>query len=769
MLGGENIHPQPDIRDDFFDFTLISTTQFNFIDIFTAEIVCDSDKYTFWKVERYIDNNLDTTFYFYTNRVISFLKNAFSLELVLDVYLTYTRKVINNMNVIPWINRGSITPNMFNDTTYKPAFLKALKDPEQNVLGGNDGYRNSEIFNLLAEGKHNNVSDSYFPFTVKNLIYKNSKDLPLLVNKYYTPNEINSGFSNSVTSTVATFKVVKNGQTIPNTLYTINYNRSGSNWMEGINSNLNAYKEVDRLLKSSITIDAITKADNPNTWDQINQNMMHGYFAVFFHPDGWIDAYPLLGEVVARINTPYFKIIDRSNTTQITGSVTSEWIWDTRATSTTTLYNDFESIRKDYIDFVNGNNNSGGYTKQSFQGIYRWIYPLGEHSQIQFSFSGNNKDLEIVSGKATLRRFFYRFNYNDALGFNLIDGVTLNKFKLFHNTPNIINDYVNLLQPIVISGNEIIPAKYSFLAQQDTNGYSFSIPLTTSFTAGFKLYCATYLYNNPTLITDLGSTLPTVNGEYFQTLREIERQKNAGVASAIGNIFARPLNWLSTGISGGFTGQKSELSSNTTAWNKTVKYTHKGNLAKRQPYPTESNTRNSGWNRTDTNTNQSTWGANVGGLGGFIGDFINIHNTIKQSEVAKRNIGIGYMTSTDTDMYSAITHNAFVKDNSITDTYYPLKKGIYSIAYRKLFDQATMNKYIYYYTNWGFPIDDFVGNQYIPNLLTYVNTTNNVGFVSFDRNWCLTHLTQLNQYNDNVVRNAIIDQLTEGVRMKRYS
>lgn len=780
MLGGENIQPQPDIGDGFFDFNLIQSNQFNFENVFTANIVVDSDKYTYWKIERYENNQLERTFYFYTNRVLGMLKNAFILELSLDTYLTYTRNVIKSINFSPWINRGTIISTMLEDSTYRQAYLKSLKEPEQDVLGGNDSYTNSEIFNLISEGRQNAVSDSYYPFRVKNLIYKNTKNVPLLVRRFYSADGINQGFGSSTQTTLWGNVVKKNGTTLQDYGFTDRYARDGRSWTLASTTYPDRVQKLNDLIKSSMSIEAINKSDNPNNWDEINRNMMNSYFAVFFHPDGWIDAYPLLGVVNARISTVYMNRVRDNQTLPTTGGGTLYWNLDQRATMLTTLYNDFESIRKDYIDF-NSNNEHGGYTTDSFQGIYRWIYPLGEKSHIQFSLSTATKDLNVDGGQvsngaynvsqyARLQRFFYRFNYNDALKFNLIDGARVKKFKLCNlDNLNFVDDYIKLLQPIVISGNEFIPAKYTFLAQKENRDYTFSIPLTTAFTGGFKLYCTTHLYNNPTLITDLGGTLPTVNGKYFQTLREIERQKNAGVASAVGNLFARPLNWLSGGFSKGFTGQLSNIASDTTAFNRTTKYNKDGAVSKRQPQPTKSETINNGWNRTDTNTGQRQWGATVSGAGGFIGDFINIANAIKQSETAKRNIGIGYMTSTDNDMYSAITHNAFINENTTSDTYYPLKKGIYSIAYRKLFDEPTIKKYRYYYTHWGFPIDDYVDTNYLPKLISYVNNSDNIGFVSFDRNWCLTNLTPLMNYNDNVVRNAIIDQMVEGIRIKRYS
>lgn len=783
MLGGENLFPQPDISDSFFDFTEMRGKQLNFIDQFTATIVVNSDKCTYWKIERYVDNNLDKTMYFYTERQLGIIKNGFIYELTLDMYMTYTRKVlldIKNKKLNPIIQRGSLLNEHFKNDTFinQPQIFKTLKEPEQNVLGGNDSFTGAEPFHLLAEGTNGNKSDSFFPFKVTDLVYYGSKSLPNMFDWFYKAKD-NESFLPSTKYALWGSNLYKNGQIQTDYSFSLRWEKSGTMWVFDRVFDEDKKNKFFDLLKKSYTIESVEKVDNDN-WDEINRNMLNGYFAVFVHPDGYIDAYPLVGKFTARINTPYYNIENKKQVNQLTGELSINWNLDERASVKTLFHNDYPSIQK---DLINLENNPEGYTVKSYLGIYRWIYPLGDKAQVMFSFSADGKSHEVVTENinggtkkvgtfAVLKRFFYRFNYNDAIGFNLINGKNLvnpEKFVLFDNTQTpFTRQYVELLQPIVLGGNEIIPAKYSFLAKKENNKWMFSIPMTTAFTSGFKLYCKTFLYNNPTLITDLGGTLPTANGEYFQTLRQIELQKNAGVAASMGNIFARPINWLSGGFNLGSTFGLASGNYNSKAVNSQWK-----NRAKRVPkfnkYPdkiTQSNTIGNSINSVYNDSRENSFGATVGGIGGFIADAINIDKVVKQAEVAKKNIGIGYMSTTDTDMYNAINHNAFILDITQNEDNYPLKKGIFSTAYRKLFDQATIDKYVFYYDYWGFSFDDYVGGDYLPILLN--TNTDKPKFIAFDRNWCLTKLSVLAEYNDNDIRTSIIDQLESGIRIMRY-
>lgn len=158
----------------------------------------------------------------------------------------------------------------------------------------------------------------------------------------------------------------------------------------------------------------------------------------------------------------------------------------------------------------------------------------------------------------------------------------------------------------------------------------------------------------------------------------------------------------------------------------------------------------------------------ISGIGGFIGDSISLWNTVKQAEIARKNIGLGYLTSTTDDMLSAVVHN-FVASNENNPTY--IDSTFNTVAYIKEFDKATIDKYKNYYTMFGFNINEFLDSNYIHNVIQYATNSNSIGFFQLDRDWCLIYLNELTQsskYNDMLVKDAIISDLTKGIRVKKY-
>lgn len=771
MLGGENIHPHPSIGDGFFDFQLISAKQFNFEDVLSATITADSDKYTFWKVERYENDRLDRTYYFYTGRVLTILKSAFILELNLDIYLTYTREIINQLsskNSIK-LKRGTITPAHLNLTKADNAvLLKALSNVENNVAGGDDAYLESKPFPIINYGSNSNL----FPLASDGTSLL-GQTISILSPKteFYNTGGTNTIWNFNIydirnqTKLMSDMKIEKTPQYSGNIEIIQPSTADDGLKLERINDTLRQAYKINRVYKDKSDL----------VWKDFNRNVMNGYFAVFRHRDGYIDAYPIIGNFRADITVPVV------NAQRVIGNVGPANIYLDGHRANFNIYNSWGEIYDRFIF------KKQEYYGDGFLGIFKWSFLAGKNSKLHFYLweqaqpAGNyvaatgNASVQYqgatYSGKFNYPfMMFYRFTYNDVIGMELANsektgsGFTNNPFTLYDGSSNdLIDSYVRLLQPILYQNNQIIPAKYSFLAKGYTvNNRSikgFTIPICYGFTNGFKLFCNITMYNSAALGLSCGGTLPATTSKYFDQLAAIEQQKNAGIANSVGNLFARPLNWLSGGMTNAITGQFSNLSSDTTSYNQS-------NVVGFEPGPpTRSNTRNNGWNRTLTNVDNNNIQANIGGIGGFIGDFVNIGNTIKQSEVAKRNIGIGYLSTTDDDMYNAVVNNGYV-NQYLNSTYYSLEYGLFSYGFRLIFDNNTFEKYRYYYHNFGFPIDSFVKGNYFSNLLDY---RGNTAYFELDRNWCLSELSELKNYNDNVIRKAIIDQLTGGIRMRRYS
>lgn len=804
MLGGENIHPQPDIGDNFFDFTQLQGKQFNFENIFTATIVVDSDKYTYWKVERYIDNVLDRSYYFYTSRVLSILKSAFTLELVLDTYLTYTRNVINHIKQQSKpikIVRGSITPQHLLNNSNPSVYLKALRSIDEEVLNGDDSYSTIIPQKLIGSNIDGLADYNTFPYvsthtTVASKNWVGPFDYPTVA----YPAGHNGPYWWVTTGSDMYDKRFRsayiNGQwkVFGNKFY------PGA----GVGDPLPeaTVKEANEAIAKQYAIERIRTNELSQTQlTEVNQNIINGYFAVFRNAQGFIDAYPIIGKIPVVYRVPVVCIgsaeatplpATQANHNNVTRNAVINRVYsNSNTTINGTLHNDWDSIYEEYIKNV-----KDFYPGDAFQGIFRWIFPahnkgnmvfiLRETNNLPLINEGNfrleqrpdGSDLTVKCRYTMPHRICYRFTYSEVSQHiirNERDNSGLFLLAKSGDT-NLIDRYIDLLQPIQIGNQEIVPARYSFLGRQTSRGFGFTIPFSYAFLDGFKMFLQTTLYNNPSLSISLGGTLPTVSSRYYRQIEAIEQQKNAGVASTVGNIIARPINWLSGagsfGLQSGLndTIRKSFGTSNSRTKSYNAFWTSPvGGMV---PYGTDPRTYtisqaiNTGTDiaQSKYKTSGLTGGANISGLGGFIGDFIDIATTLKRSEVAKRNVGPGYQTSLDDDLYSAIIHQAFIKTISNLN---PANEGLYSVGGVKIFDTPTREKYKYFFNNFGFYIDELLPGSYIADIISYSN--NETGYFEIDKNWGLTNLDILTQYNDNVVRNAILDQLAAGIRIRRFT
>lgn len=770
MLGGNNYHPQPSISDGFFGFTEIIGKQFNFIDQFTASIIVDDDTYTYWKVEKYKDNVLSRTYYFYTDTVNSFNKNSYGITLALDVYMTYTRHVIPSLES-PKITRGTIYPSMLNnDSPWVNVAVKALRNVDDVVLGGDDTYSEVVQFPLLCS--ENGKKPQKYPIQPSSFSCK-------LIDSRPFDNKWLNGLVEWRGKTARFYKRVGG---ITTTLFSTS--KTDVDWNNPVVTKFN----LDYF--NSFSIKEISYLDNKDNWEEINKNIIHGYFAVFRHPDGYIAAFPLIGNVVATC-TGYSVSPEFPGGSSPAVNVFVDY---DQAPFKQTFENSWEAIREEYIK------QSSIFGANSFMGIFKWVFPAGVNSKLTFEchYDSNGRFVKLKLGGdregeqryvPKFSKLYYRMDYVDAIRFNLLNGRTELPFELpasgndttFNQT--LIDKYIDLLQPIMIGTKAIIPARYVILGKIENDKFKYTIDFTTGILSGFKLFCASTLYSDASLSFDFGGTLPTINESYYRTLEVIEQQKNAGVASSVGNIIATPLNWLSGALSGGLTSQSNSLF-NVSATNSEGRSRHVVPWFGQTYSPVNYNPLGPWhtWGNSQTVTNTeaqsgvsskfstSQLGLSVGGLGSFITNPISIVNAVKQANVMKRNVGPGYMASTDDDFYNATYTNSFIKEAYDSGTLLPpLSHGIYSSAIQKIFDIPTRKKYEFFYHHFGFPLNDFVSQTYINDLLNYLNVKDNrIIYLEVDRDWCVTNLNKLVEYNDNAIRSAIIAQLTTGVRMRKY-
>lgn len=781
LLGGENIHPTPDIQDSYFNWVkLPDNQQFDFITPFKGEIVVDTDTYTYWKVERFIDNQLDRTFYFYTSRVLTFLKKGFRIELSLDIYLTYTRNIINslrNQSKSIKINRGTITSKqLLKNNEETKTLIKCLKNVEDNILNGEDTYSLVKPFRWIGVDKTNPKTEmNRFPFKCSSSLTYREQDWGYF-NNPPTDNPIGGYWHQYTDGNLRYRSILDNNKVVyiddEYYLQTTGLNPSTPEPNE-------KQKKMNDYIGTMFYLESVNRSKiSDSDWKEINDNVMNSYFMVFRTKQGYYDCYPIIGKLPVKVRVPSVCIDSNGlpssssnhNLTSTNKPVINRVYSNKYTVIDTVLDNDFESIYNDYV------NKSLDYTPDSFQGIFRWVYPSGNDSKLCFSVKkyknvGGNwfpwrqnsnfrftetNNLTYLHTHTVPQRMLYRMKYSDVSNMFLKDINSKSGYFELVSPDNffLIENYINLLQPFMIGLNEVVPIKYCFLSKkQGDNLFGYTIPFSYSFSNGFKGFLNTSLYNNPTLSVSFGGTLPVNTDKYDRQLEQIETQKNNGVFSSIGNLISRPINWLSGSFG---------LSSTTG------RLQQKGFLEDFdneiiEGYGIDKND----WLYGDRIGRISrNFGGNVGGLGGFIGDFISINNTIKQSDVLKRNIGLGYLTSLDDDLLSSISHYNFVKN--MTDKPIPLSEGLYTVFGRKLFTDNTKDKYRYYFENFGFNIQDNLNSSYLNDIIEYVNQYNKTGFFQIDKDWCLMNLTDLSTLTDNIVKNSIIDQLSSGIRMRKF-
>lgn len=792
MLGGENIKPHWNIQDGYFAFTEVVGKQFNFKNVFQATIVADSDKYTYWKVEKFVDNVLEKTYYFYTAHVVSIIRNGYILALQMDTYLTYTRDVIkalNNYSYIP-LKRGSISWDMLGWDDGWPLggvnrtapIRKALKNLDDGILTGDDGYTTEKKFPLL-EYKFN-ANGSEFPINVaRESVWGNTYDVfSTYMNLLHKRVGVDYDYKVNIID-------VRNNKTLKSCRFKTNIFKPTP--LKGEEKN---YADCKKLVNDDRSIEFIAKSNNEDVWNEANLNMFNGYFAVFRHQLGFLDAYPILGKVKMNCRVAY-------GDSPGTVGVSESNIYINGPPIIANLDNDWDSMYREYIEKKTSDGKDQKhplYTGDAFLGFYKWVFPVGKVSRLHFAIqeyfeyadtqypAANIYEVQLTVGGVVKpvkchmpKRVFYRLKPNDILGMELCDAIEQGSgnFKTKHfvlatsgTNRNFINEYIKLLEPICFGANQMVPARYSHLYKkvENTFDYGFTIPVGFGFTDGFKMFLRTNIYNNPTLSLSFGGRLAGTNSKYFDQLAQIEQQKNAGIASSVGNLFAQPLNWLSAGINSGLFVQGAKSLSKTEANNAAFPaFKTSGNYRKTPIYNTKTitDTLNEFTDSFASNMGASG-GLNIGGLGNFIGDSVRIGTTINQANLAKRNVGPGYLSTTEDDLLNAVAHNSFISTLDTTADSI-LDFGWYTYASKWTFDNQTQEKYRYFYNMWGFPIFDFVHKQYWIDINDYVEE-GNIGYFELDRDWCLTNLTELANYNDNLVRGAILDDL-ESIRVKVYN
>lgn len=234
----------------------------------------------------------------------------------------------------------------------------------------------------------------------------------------------------------------------------------------------------------------------PNTDSSYKQYSLNsGYYVVMRHNNGHIDFFPIGDNTVGLIG---YNTEDGPNSIKYDYPIGTDWM---------TTYTDLIG-RKNYAIQTN-------YPQNAFLGIYSGPIPKNVTTLIYAS--------KVTSDTAQLQFLCYRLDAFTGLKWDL---------NLDFNINDFLNEYIKLLQPVILNGATIIPAEYfSF--------YNFSnklnIQLRYTYLDGFVAIPIFNDYVNDNVI-NFGSTLPSPDSTFIDKMRNINTNINTGIASGVGSV-----------------------------------------------------------------------------------------------------------------------------------------------------------------------------------------------------------------------------------------
>lgn len=773
--------PLPSIEDTWFEWKeLPRGKQIDFVDLFSSKIVIDDNKYTYWKIEKYVSNKLVEKYYYFTDSVSKILKGGYEIILLLDVYLTYTRTILSNPFLYPEtlpvkFKRMSLTNEMIKRyPNYYNRFLLSLSNVEENILNSSNTYSEIKAIPIPSYDK-NEVETSKFPNVSGEKMIHNTETK--LLNIFNNDNRFlpgGTGYFLRKPNTPSDGRIFGAIQIKENGVDKLKVNKEFANqaYSGTITWTLSKKdeKEFQRIVSENIYMSEILDENGGDILTDIENNIKHSYFAVFRNGNGTVDCYPILGKVAANF---YLPLANKSSNVpgvnennQVGNNYCNRVYCNYKETKFKwVLQNDWESIYSDYVK-----NLPNGYSVNSFIGIYKGILASGSKSKLSWVLEEYNSEVSAsINGTSVrgyipkIKRMMYQLTYQDFIKVSFrdynFDNNQLEKFNLF-KSDNFIKNYIDLLEPLQFGLTEIIPARYSFLA--DMRG-EFEINKTMVFLDSFYLFLNNAFYNNQTYVVGLGSSLPTSTDRYQKELDVINQQKNAGIASYAAGMVGKVASVI-PGV-GGIVGSALNLSGARKELDiaQTLPRGSFGDLR------LGSGLRDAFYYKNNLlGSVVGTLGAGINSVGGIIGDSLNFANFLKMNELQKRNAGIGYITTTTDDMLSAIINQQSI--NNDNESW--ITRGFYSVIYKKKFDLATRNNLYNYFNMFGFQVNDFFPISFINNISIFASNTSvgygkNIGYFELDEEWIRSKI-DIFKFWDNRVKESIIQQLSNGIRMYKF-
>lgn len=228
--------PNKDITDNWFNFELVQDTGIYFETWDSGKIVVKSNDITYFKIENDVDN---TKRYFYVESVSKVLKTGFELNVRMDIYMTYTKHLLNSLTTHrPIIERVYFNRKMFKTNPELRKSIYYAFRREDELFEGAD-YAPKKItlltYNLLETQFPWNLdfADGSHQFTLGNQSQSQSGGVMNI-----QPDDINDADKKKFTQNYGLYVVMMHGETGNYHLYPINKKQLELN-MEFQNTSLN--------------------------------------------------------------------------------------------------------------------------------------------------------------------------------------------------------------------------------------------------------------------------------------------------------------------------------------------------------------------------------------------------------------------------------------------------------------------------------------------------------------------------------------------------
>lgn len=282
----ETNYPNWDIDDSYFNYQINTQIGINFRTWDTGDIVVEENdithiRVTYWKERPQADPIRMHSTYWIVSSVQKILDKGYVLNLKLDIYMTYLRKILSFLartNKKVYLERLSLTTRLLKNTNYNSFFARIARLEDELVDGikpvfksidvrKSSKYDNNRLLAFHDGGEHDVVKSANNPSIKSDIIYdlgvyavfapQNNKDHGYKVASYhcypiYT--EINSAYTLELKVSGKTIRLANNLRDISKYLINITTDTYGAKGYVGTYIMPHPFPQVD-YHTSKVTLD----------------------------------------------------------------------------------------------------------------------------------------------------------------------------------------------------------------------------------------------------------------------------------------------------------------------------------------------------------------------------------------------------------------------------------------------------------------------------------------------------------------------------------